>query len=82
MSELPPPDRQTWVPTQPSFTPPVKETAPRGLWVGLIGAGIAIVGALLSWVSVASVFGELGVNGIEGDGKITTALAAIAGASL
>ena len=58
------------------------EQIPRCVWIGLAGAAVAVIGAFLPWVSVASAFGSLGVNGIEGDGKITAGLAAVGGALL
>lgn len=68
-------------PTQAIHQPasPPKPGTPRGLWTGLAGAVLVIIGAFLPWVSVASVFGNLGVNGIDGDGKITAGLAALGG---
>jgi hypothetical protein len=43
--------------------------------VALVGAGFAILGALMPWGTIASAFGSASIAGMEGDGKITAALA-------
>lgn|GEM_PF-5012236 len=43
----------------------------QGQLTTLLGAVGLVVGALLPWVTVASVFGSISVNGYEGDGIIT-----------
>jgi hypothetical protein len=40
----------------------------------LIGGGLVLLGSFLPWASVATVFGTVSLNGIEGDGKITMVL--------
>jgi Protein of unknown function (DUF2510) len=57
---------RTAVPTpQPAAGPP---------WSGvltLVGAGMALLGAVLPWVTVTTIFGSLSKNGIDGDGRIS-----------
>lgn len=40
-------------------------------YVALVGGIVMIVGSLLPWVSVSSMFGTINKNGIEGDGIFT-----------
>lgn len=37
------------------------------------GSALLVVGSFLDWATVKSVFGEIGVAGTEGDGKLTLA---------
>lgn len=39
--------------------------------VAAVGAGAVIIGSAMPWVSVTTVFGEISVNGTEGDGQFT-----------
>lgn len=72
MSELPPP-------VAPPAAP-VKQ--PTALWLAFGGCAALIVGAFLPWVSAATAFGSVSVNGIEGDGKLTAGAGAVAGVLL
>jgi hypothetical protein len=40
----------------------------------LIGGGLVLLGSFLPWATVATVFGTVSLNGIDGDGKITMVL--------
>lgn len=42
------------------------------------GASLLIVGSLLDWVTVQTVFGSIGVGGMDGDGPITLIVGIIA----
>ena len=42
-----------------------------------IGGGLVLLGSFLPWASVATVFGTVSLNGIEGDGKITVVLGVV-----
>ena len=75
----------TNLPSPTYYAPPAVQPTrglPRSVWTGLAGAAAMIIGAFLPWVSVSSAFNTIGLNGIEGDGKYTAALAAGAGALL
>lgn len=52
---------------------------PRLVWFGVAGCAVALAGSFMPWVTINSVFGSIGVNGTEGDGKITAVLAIVAG---
>lgn len=39
----------------------------------LVAAGLALVGAFLPWVTIATVFGSLSRNGMDGDGRASAA---------
>lgn len=42
-------------------------------YVSLIGAIMVVVGSFLDWLTADSIFGSIGVKGIDGDGKFTAA---------
>jgi hypothetical protein len=46
--------------------------------VAIGGAALLILGSFLEWGSVDTVFGSIGVNGMEGDGKLTLVAGGIA----
>lgn len=50
-----------------------------GIILGLVGAGLMVIGSILPWATVASGFGQISVSGTEGDGKITIILGILAG---
>ena len=39
--------------------------------VAVIGAVMVVIGSFLDWVRVTTGFGDIGVGGMEGDGKLT-----------
>jgi len=45
-------------------------------------AAAVIIGALLDWAVIQTILGSISATGMEGDGKLTAILAAIAGALL
>lgn len=46
--------------------------------LALIGAVLLGIGSFLAWATVASVFGSISVNGMDGDGQLTAAAGTIA----
>ena len=66
--------------TQPPapWAPPTPKTkTPPGVWIAFGSCAALIIGAFLPWVTASTAFGgDLAVNGIDGDGKITAALGA------
>lgn len=48
-------------------------------WFGVAGCAAALAGSFMPWVTITSVFGTIGINGTEGDGKITACVALAAG---
>lgn len=47
--------------------------------VAIIACVVAVISSILPWVSIASVFGTITVNGTDGDGRYTLILGIIAG---
>lgn len=45
--------------------------------LGMVGGGLAVVGALLPWATVATAFGSVSATGIDGDGKFALGLGAV-----
>jgi len=62
---------------EPRYSPAVPVTNKTGPIVTLTGAGLAIIGALLPWATVSSVFGTVSVTGTDGDGVIVLVVSAI-----
>ncbi|HHW82327.1 MAG TPA: hypothetical protein GX743_00690 [Actinomycetales bacterium] len=55
----------------------------RTLWfVGLGSAVLMLLGTFLPWATVTSVFGNVSISGVQGDGVIVLLLALIGGAAL
>ena len=46
--------------------------------VAVIGAVMVVIGSFLDWVTVTTGFGDIGVGGMEGDGKLTVAFGGLA----
>jgi hypothetical protein len=42
--------------------------------IGCLGAGAGVIGSVMTWISVATVFGSIDVKGTQGDGQITLGL--------
>ena len=69
---------QQWVP--PQLTVPTRLGSRKATWVVLAGCALVAVGSFLPWVKITVLFGTLSKDGIEGDGKLTLALAVLTAA--
>ena len=84
MSTFPPPVAHPAVPVPAASLP----TSPQGLslmarqLIGVAGFALLAIGSLLPWASIQTVFGNVGVAGTNGDGKLTIGLALVGGLGL
>lgn len=76
---LPPPPRQAApdVDESPTSPPPVttKKVAQRQRYAGIAAGAALVLGAMLPWASIKTIFGSVSATGLEGgDGALTAAL--------
>jgi hypothetical protein len=60
--------------TMPGMSTISGTSIPTGQALAISGSAAIIVGSLLPWVTARRIFGQLSVNGVEGDGKLTLVL--------
>jgi len=75
---------------EPALAPPsvgwaalaTPEPRPRNVpaIVALGAAGVVVVGSLMPWATAKTVFGDISINGTDGDGVLTLILALVVGA--